>query len=105
MTLLAVTAFFWFLSLSLFNPKYFVIAENHLWLLDEEVDILPRLLLPLAGPEEFPEDEMEKLPLDLQYLSPDKTREPDPDIRRMLLEAITQVIFTFFNTRIIKYVA
>ncbi|XP_074880281.1 protein HGH1 homolog [Buteo buteo] len=62
--------------------------EDHEWLLSEEVDILPFLLLPLAGPEEFPEDEMERLPVDLQYLPQDKQREEEPDIRKMLLEAI-----------------
>uniref|UniRef100_A0A8D0HKR6 Protein HGH1 C-terminal domain-containing protein n=1 Tax=Sphenodon punctatus TaxID=8508 RepID=A0A8D0HKR6_SPHPU len=31
---------------------------------------------------------MERLPLDLQYLPPEKLREPDPDIRKMLLEAL-----------------
>ncbi|XP_062986030.1 protein HGH1 homolog [Elgaria multicarinata webbii] len=61
---------------------------SHEWLLSEDVDVLPFLLLPLAGPEEIPEDEMERLPLDLQYLPPEKQREPDPDIRKMLLEAI-----------------
>ena len=55
------------------------------------MDILPHLLLPLAGPEEFPEDDMEKLPPDLQYLGDDKQREADPDIRKMLLEALLQV--------------
>lgn len=39
------------------NPCLFL--EHHEWLLGDEVDILPFLLLPLAGPEEFPEDEME----------------------------------------------
>ncbi len=53
--------------------------------------MLPRLLLPLAGPEEFDDDDTERLPADLQYLPPDKTREPDPDIRCMLIEAIYQV--------------
>ncbi|KAM6089037.1 protein HGH1 homolog [Chlamydotis macqueenii] len=62
--------------------------EDHEWLLSEEVDVLPFLLLPLAGPEEFPEDEMERLPADLQYLPPDKRREEEPDIRKMLLEAV-----------------
>ncbi|KAJ7338265.1 hypothetical protein JRQ81_011009 [Phrynocephalus forsythii] len=61
--------------------------RHHEWLLSEAVDLLPFLLLPLAGPEEFPEEEMERLPLDLQYLPPEKQREPDPDIRKMLLEA------------------
>lgn len=55
------------------------------------MDILPHLLLPLAGPEEFPDDDMEKLPPDLQYLGDDKQREADPDIRKMLLEALLQV--------------
>ncbi|NXY82196.1 HGH1 protein, partial [Alcedo cyanopectus] len=89
--------------------------EEHDWLLGEEVDVLPFLLLPLAGPEELPEDEMERewapewrdghrggcclptpmagsslpeLPVDLQYLPPDKQREEEPEIRKMLLETI-----------------
>lgn len=56
------------------------------------MDLLPSLLLPLAGPEEFDEEDMEKLPPDLQYLEPEKTREPLPAIRANLLEAITQVL-------------
>ena len=66
-------------------------VAHHKWLLSEEVDLLPSLLLPLAGPEQFDEDDMEKLPEDLQYLADDKTREPDPDIRKMLLEALLKV--------------
>ncbi|XP_004618767.2 protein HGH1 homolog [Sorex araneus] len=62
--------------------------RNHEWLLGPEVDILPFLLLPLAGPEDFSEEEMERLPVDLQYLPPDKLREPDADIRKMLIEAV-----------------
>nr|CAG4644093.1 EOG090X08WK [Lepidurus arcticus] len=68
--------------------------ECHEWLLGPEIDLLPRLLLPLAGPEEISDEEMEKLPIDLQYLSPDKLREPDPDIRRLLLEAVNQLCAT-----------
>ncbi|XP_037658758.1 protein HGH1 homolog [Choloepus didactylus] len=62
--------------------------RHHEWLLGPEVDILPFLLLPLAGPEDFPEEEMARLPVDLQYLPPDKQREPDADVRKMLIEAI-----------------
>lgn len=69
-------------------------TANHMWLLGPEVDILPRLLLPLAGPEEFDEEDNDKLPPDLQYLPPDKKRESDPDIRRMILEAILQLCTT-----------
>ncbi|XP_036686920.1 protein HGH1 homolog [Balaenoptera musculus] len=62
--------------------------RHHEWLLGPEVDILPFLLLPLAGPEDFSEEEMERLPVDLQYLPQDKQRDPDADIRKMLIEAI-----------------
>ncbi|XP_004639015.1 protein HGH1 homolog [Octodon degus] len=62
--------------------------RHHEWLLGPDVDILPFLLLPLAGPEDFSEEEMDRLPVDLQYLPPDKQREPDADIRKMLIEAI-----------------
>ncbi|KAM6148276.1 protein HGH1 homolog [Rhynchocyon petersi] len=62
--------------------------RHHEWLLGPKVDILPFLLLPLAGPEDFSEEEMERLPVDLQYLSSDKQRETDADIRKMLIEAI-----------------
>ena len=57
-------------------------------LIESDIDILSRLLLPLAGPEEFDDDVMDKLPDDLQYLPPEKERESDPDIRIMLVETI-----------------
>ncbi len=66
-------------------------VDCHTWLLSEEIDILPFLLLPLAGPEQFEEKEMEKLPEDLQYLPDEKQRELDPDIRKILLEALMKV--------------
>lgn len=55
------------------------------------MDLLPKLLLPLAGPEEFDEEENEKLPIELQYLGEEKTRESDADLRKMIIEALTQV--------------
>ncbi len=69
--------------------------------MSDKVDLLSSLLLPLAGPEQFEEEDTEKLPEDLQYLPDDKTREPDPDIRKMLLEALLKVklaLSTGFNT-------
>ncbi|KAJ8386838.1 hypothetical protein AAFF_G00166330 [Aldrovandia affinis] len=62
--------------------------SHHEWLLSDAVDILPFLLLPLAGPEELTEEENEGLPVDLQYLPEDKKREEDPDIRKMLIETM-----------------
>ena len=61
------------------------------------MDILPHLLLPLTGPEEFPDEDMDKLPPDLQYMDEDKQRESDPGVRRMLLEALLQVIHIVFH--------
>ena len=40
------------------------------------------------------DDDNDKLPVDLQYLEPEKTRESDPDIRLMLVEAINQVRYS-----------
>ncbi|XP_014204089.1 protein HGH1 homolog [Copidosoma floridanum] len=68
--------------------------DNHEWLLSPDVDILTYLLLPLAGPEEFTDEENNKLPIDLQYLPETKERERDPDIRTMLLEALAQLCAT-----------
>ncbi|KAK9874395.1 hypothetical protein WA026_002742 [Henosepilachna vigintioctopunctata] len=72
------------------------------WLLGDEVDILPRLLLPLAGGEEFDDEDNDKLPLELQYLPESKMREPDPDIRKMLIEAITQLCTEKKNREFIR---
>ena len=66
-------------------------ADYHDWLLSEAVDILPHLLLPLAGPEELTEEEMEGMPEDLQYLDEDKKRETNKDIKKMLIEAVMKV--------------
>lgn len=56
-----------------------------------DIDLLSHLLLPLAGPEELLEDEMNQLPIDLQYLPEDKEREPDPEIRLLLIETLLQL--------------
>ena len=55
------------------------------------VQILPYVLLPLAGPEELSEEDMEGMPDELQYLPDDKTREADAKLRLMLIETLTQV--------------
>lgn len=70
---------------------YYKLVGFHDWLMSADVDILPCLLLPLAGPEEFEDDDVIKLPTELQYLEPDKTREPITLIRASLVEALTQV--------------
>lgn len=66
----------------------------HEWLFSPDVDALPFILLPLAGPEEFDEETNDKLPIELQYLDASKKREADPDIRTMLLESLAQLCAT-----------
>ncbi|KAI4484273.1 hypothetical protein M0804_007729 [Polistes exclamans] len=77
-------------------------VEHHEWLLSKDVNILCYLLLPLAGPEEFDEEENDKLPLHLQYLPSTKERESDPDIRIMLLEALGQLCATKKGREILR---
>ncbi|KAJ8273376.1 hypothetical protein GJAV_G00100900 [Gymnothorax javanicus] len=76
--------------------------SHHTWLLSNSVDILPFLLLPLAGPEELSEEENEGLPVDLQYLPEDKEREEDPDIRKMLIETLYLLTATKAGRLILK---
>ncbi|XP_072044681.1 protein HGH1 homolog [Amphiura filiformis] len=76
--------------------------DAHEWLLSDTVDILPHMLLPLAGPEELSEEDMDGLPDDLQYLDDDKMREQDAEIRKMLLEAIHKLCATKVCRQIVK---
>ena len=64
-----------------------------------KVDLVPRLVLPLAGPtpDDLTEEEIEALPLDLQYLDDDKKVEEDLDIRTMLLETLNQLCATRYH--------
>ncbi|XP_054743106.1 protein HGH1 homolog [Anastrepha obliqua] len=71
-----------------FDPMY------HSIILNEKDDILHAILYPLCGPEEFTDEENEKLPIELQYLPETKTREEDPDLRKMLLESLLQLCAT-----------
>lgn len=69
-------------------------SSLHEWLFSSEVEVLPFILLPLAGPEEFDEETNEMLPIELQYLDAEKKRDPDADIRTMLLESLAQLCAT-----------
>jgi hypothetical protein len=46
-------------------------SVDHEWMLGPQVDILPHLLLPLVGPEEMDEDDMNGMPDELQVTSDD----------------------------------
>ncbi|KAJ3183861.1 hypothetical protein HDU87_005977 [Geranomyces variabilis] len=68
-------------------------AEGHeLLLTDTELNLLPYILLPLSGPEEYTDEEMDGMPDELQLLEDTKTREPEPKLRTSLVE--TLLLFT-----------
>ncbi|KAF0555779.1 eukaryotic protein [Gigaspora margarita] len=69
--------------------------EHHLDMLSpSKINVLPYILLPLCGPEEFDLDDMEGMPEDIQLLPSDKKREPDAYLRQTLLESIVLLTTT-----------
>jgi hypothetical protein len=56
------------------------------WLLSDAVNVVPALVLPLAGGEDHKDEDVDMFPNELQYLPSDKQREPLERIRRMLVE-------------------
>lgn len=55
---------------------------------EDEANLLPYILLPITGPEEFPEEEASEMLPDLQLLSPDKRRDSDDTIVVTHLETL-----------------
>lgn len=56
---------------------------------------LPQIVYPLVGGEEVEEEEMDKLPIDLQYLPEDKVREGDLQTRVLLSDTLFQLGGTY----------
>lgn len=64
-------------------------TDSHASLLSSsEINILPYLLLPLAGPEEYDDEETAKMPPELQLLPPEKKRDSDTTILTTHLETL-----------------
>ncbi|TFK88418.1 DUF383-domain-containing protein [Polyporus arcularius HHB13444] len=66
------------------------------------INILPYILLPLAGPEEFDLEDQEKLPSSLQFLPPTKKREPDPVIRLTHVETLLLLCTTYWGREYLR---
>ncbi|CUS11679.1 unnamed protein product [Tuber aestivum] len=66
----------------------FDIPSHRTFLAEDGINLLPYILLPIMGPEEYPEDEMLEMPPEVQLLPPDKERESDKDIIVTHLETI-----------------
>lgn len=64
-------------------------VPSHAAFLDEEdINILPYILLPITGNEEFDEEETMAMLSDLQLLPPDKQRDSDPAIIQTHIETL-----------------
>jgi hypothetical protein len=55
---------------------------------DDEINVLPYLLLPLTGNEEYDEEDAQGMLPDLQLLPPDKKRDSDPTIIQTHVETL-----------------
>jgi hypothetical protein len=67
----------------------FDVSTHPVFLSDDEINILPYLLLPITGGEQYDdEDSMSMLP-DLQLLPPDKQRDSDHSIIQTHVETLT----------------
>ncbi|KOB57962.1 Brain protein 16 [Operophtera brumata] len=66
-------------------------TEFHEFLLSTELELLTFLLNPITGSEDYPDEEMDKLPIALQYLPQDKQRDRDVDVRKMILETLNKL--------------
>lgn len=72
----------------------FEIPSHPSFLEEEEINILPYILLPIMGNEEYDDEEsMDMLP-DLQLLPPDKKRDPDHTIIQTHVETLTLLTTT-----------
>jgi hypothetical protein len=66
----------------------FEIDAHPSFLAEDEINILPYLLLPITGNEEYDEEDTMSMLPDLQLLPPDKRRDPDPAIIQTHVETL-----------------
>lgn len=66
-------------------------ADFHDFLISHDLELLTYLLTPIMGNEEYCDEEMDTLPISLQYLPKEKQRDNDVDIRRMILETLNKL--------------
>ena len=66
----------------------FEIDAHPRFLDEDEINILPYLLLPIMGSEEYDEEDSMSMLADLQLLPPDKQREPDHAIIQTHVETL-----------------
>lgn len=72
----------------------FQVTEHPRLLSATDLDVLPYVLLPITGSEEYPVEETMAMLPDLQLLPPDKRRDPDPAVIRTHVETLTLLTST-----------
>lgn len=73
------------------NASFYTDVHETLLLEDDSqggINLLPYILLPLMGPEEYADEDTEGMPDELQLLPPDKTREKEHDITKIHLDTL-----------------
>lgn len=73
---------------STIKNSLFDVEKQNILVTDENINMLPYILLPIAGPEDIDEDELFNLPDELQLLPADKKREPEELILCTHLESL-----------------
>ncbi|KAK4688753.1 hypothetical protein P7C73_g1356, partial [Tremellales sp. Uapishka_1] len=66
------------------------------------VDVLPWVLSPLMGPEEYDDEDMDLLPSTLQFLPPTKQRERDTVLRMMCVEILLLLSTTYTGRQALR---
>jgi hypothetical protein len=72
----------------------FEVDSHPAFLSEDDINILPYILLPIMGSEEYDVDEMMDMLPDLQLLPPDKKRDPDNTIVQTHIETLTLLTTT-----------
>ncbi len=67
-------------------------------------NLLPYILLPLMGPEEYADEDTEGMLDELQLLEPDKEREKDPEIMKAYLETLLLLSTTQAGREVLRRV-
>lgn len=80
-------------------------VDSHEELLSSEgVNLLPYILLPLMGSEEYSDEDTEGMLDDVQLLPPDKEREPDMEIMKTHLETLMLLTATRHGRDVLRRV-
>lgn len=73
----------------------FEVSSHPDFLAEDKINILPYVLLPIMGSEEYDEDEMLDMLPDLQLLPPDKKRDED----KTIIQTHVETLMLFTSTR------